>query len=973
MESERLHQIEELYHAALDRPQDGRVAFLDQACGEDRDLHRQVESLLEQESSLGRFLERPALEVAARALALDQRAADQAEPGSSLIGQTISHYRIARELGRGGMGVVYEAEDTRLGRPVALKFLRSEGLEPGDRIAGRSPGRAEARERFQREARAASALNHPNICAVYDVGEYRGDPFMVMEFLDGSTLKHLIGNNPPKTEAVLDLAIEIADALAAAHAKGIVHRDIKPSNIFVTRSASGHPSHAKILDFGLAKPQNELPYARRPSSDSAGTISETAPDLSLTTPGTTVGTVPYMSPEQARGETLDPRTDLFSFGVVLYEMACGRHPFGAGSPAATLHCILAEAPAPLEPSNPDLPPEFGRIVLKALEKDRELRYQSGAEMRADLKRLKRDSSSGSLAASARRTVARARSRWLWAIAAIPLLAAVALLAYLEIRPLPAPRVTAYTQLTNDDIIKSLGGTDGVRLYYSETSGTSHWVAQMTIGGGPPARITMPSPFFRLFGVSPDGSSLLAGEIVSYGQGPLWRVPILGGSPYRLGNLVASQAAWSPDGRRLAYSQGGDLFVALSDGSQVRKLSHTPGVIFRPAWSPDGRRIRFTAAEEQRHSQALWEVSVEQGRAHPLFARDTVPSDDCCGSWTPDGRYFIFARQGQIWASAEPRGLRRTNPKPVQLTSGGTPFTDAISARDGRRLFAVGMAARGEILRHDSRIRQFIQFLPGVSADFLAFSNDGQWVAYVTFPDGALWRSRADGSQPLQLTQPSPGSAALLPRWSPDGSELLYSLVKPGQLQEIYRISVQGGAPRELLPGWNQPASDANWSPDGKRVCFGGQSSTVERLPGPNIHILEIGTGVISPVPDANAFFSPRWSPDGRYLAALSLDSTRLALFDFATAQWRMLAKGTLFGFPTWSHDGRHIYYIQGLVNAAVMRIATNGRPAERVADLRNMHLTGFYGLSLSLTPDDQPIVTRDNGSQEIFAIDWETP
>jgi Tol biopolymer transport system component len=647
--------------------------------------------------------------------------------------------------------------------------------------------------------------------------------------------------------------------------------------------------------------------------------------------------------------------------------------------------------------NPECPAELERIINKSLEKDRDLRYQSAAEFRADLKRLRRDSSSGETlgtaatgwAAGPGDAVARARSalRRRWWVAAIVALIAVGLFAYVGLRPVPSPRVTGYQQITSDGFGKDLVGTDGVRLYFTEYSGLAHWIAQIAIGGGEPARVTMPSPSFQLLDVSPDGSSLLAGEIITYGQGLLWTVPILGGSPHRIGNLVAKAAAWSWDGQRVAYVQGSDLFVAQSDGSAALKLASVSGFILHPAWSPDGRRIRFTAGDEQRLSQTLWEVSTERANAHPLFPGWHNPPDECCGKWTADGKYFVFYSQGGIWALAERRGLlRRAAQQPVRLTSGPIPFAKVLPSKDGKHLFALGLAPRGEVVRYDDRSKQFVPFLSGVSGELVSFSKDGQWVAYITLPDGALWRSKADGSDRLQLIQSSffssmfsslaasatPQSYALNPRWSPDGSEIAYSSLAPGRLSKIYLIAAAGGQPQELLPNLNEVQSDPNWSPDGKRISFGGGPGAAT-LPSPNIHILELGTRTATDVPDSNGFFSPRWSPDGRYLAALSVDSTKLALFDFSTQKWENVVERGFYSWPCWSHDGRYVYYLQGVRSPAVMRFRTADRKAERVVDLKDIRTTGFYGVSLSLTPDDRPIVTRDIGTEEIFALDWQAP
>jgi dipeptidyl aminopeptidase/acylaminoacyl peptidase len=342
-----------------------------------------------------------------------------------------------------------------------------------------------------------------------------------------------------------------------------------------------------------------------------------------------------------------------------------------------------------------------------------------------------------------------------------------------------------------------------------------------------------------------------------------------------------------------------------------------------------------------------------------------PASECCGKWTADGKYFVFQAQGNIWGIAEKRSWFGKVGQPVQLTSGPMTFFLPLPSKDGKKLFVVGALDRGELTRYDVKSGAFVPFLSGISADSVRFSKDGQWVAYMSFPDGTLWKSKADGSQRMQLTYPP--LTALLPSWSPDGKQLVFYGFLPGKDAKMFMVSADGGTPRELLPEDSERKYDADWSSDGTKIIFGNGPAN----PSSSIRILDVNSHQLSTLPGSTGLYSPRWSTDGRYIAAMNSDSSSLMLFDIQTQKWEEIAKISL-GFPNWSKKSDYVYFLHEANEPSVMRVRIRDRKLERVADLKNFRQTGYYSVWLGMDPDDSPLLLRSTGTQEIYALDWQT-
>ncbi|HEV2234236.1 MAG TPA: winged helix-turn-helix domain-containing protein [Terriglobia bacterium] len=564
--------------------------------------------------------------------------------------------------------------------------------------------------------------------------------------------------------------------------------------------------------------------------------------------------------------------------------------------------------------------------------------------------------------------------WRWAlVAGVTVLSLAALIAALRLHAsLPSPRIVHYSQLTSDGRTK-LGPllTDGPRLYFVEkTTDGANSLVSIPVSGGDPVPIQTPFPKFTLFAVSPARSQILLGTSASGGQGEaLWTLPTSGGTPRRLGNLAADCAAWSPEGQRLAYSIGPDLYLAKSNGMESQKLVTMKSSIGGISWSPDGRTLRILLHPPSGDPDEIWDIGGRGGNLRRVLQRYAFSKG---GSWTPDGSYFVFTAalnsgaRSFIAALDDRRSLFHSAASlPTQLGSAGPfEFISAVPGLDSEKIFALGLQHRPELARYDARLKEFVPYLRGIPAYWANLSPDGQSIAYLSLPQHALWRARPDGDAPIQLTFPPLEVDGFA--WSPDGKQIAMRAREPGQPWRIYLIPSQGGAPRMLTSGTTDEGIPS-WSPDGRRIVFGDWpiSEAVEhdRL---GIHLVDLETKATTDLPGSENLWTARWSPDGRYIAALTITSRRLRVFDWVTGKWRSLNSPPVNN-PSWSHNGKYFYFDSTEVNRAIYRIRLADGKLERLASLQGTGAPTGWGSGL--TPDDSLVITQDLGFIEIYALD----
>lgn len=809
MDPERWKEIERLCQSALEMDSAKRASYLKGACAGDESLRKEVEVFLEQQTKAEGFLKDPAIEDAGKALAREQEKARAQE----LSGRSLARYSIREKLGEGGMGVVYKALDTRLDRLVSLKVL------PSDRVAD-----PERKRRFVKEAKAASALNHPNIVTVYDIDQVEGIDFIAMEYVAGKTLDRQIPPKGMRINKVLEIGIQIADALAAAHAAGIIHRDLKPSNIMVSDSGP-----VKILDFGLAK------LIEKPAPDNAENGPPETREFSLRTDeGMILGTAAYMSPEQAQGRKIDSRTDIFSFGAVLYEMVSGRKAFQGASLTATLAAVIRDEPMPLNEIVTDVPADLVKVIRRCLRKDPARRWQTMSDLRVALMELSEESLSQPVSDIAPTSSSNRRGL----IAALILLPVLATAIWLIFRNAgsqsPPPAVAQLTSYPGSEATPCFS-PDGQQVAFSWNGekADNYDIYVKMVGQENPLRLTTdPAPDgFPTW--SPDGKQI-AFQRAQPGNPEIRLVSPLGGPDQKLANLqVMGQMSWSPDGKWLAVARGANIqevgeirgiFLIPVDGSEPLRITDPkpPGYDTDPSFSPDGSSLAYASCKSKWSCDIVIQPLAPDWTPRGAARRITNQGLYIIGiTWSRDGTSLIYGGSVSWGITSRLRRVASTGTQQPELLqiAGFLALSPAIAPRGDRLVFAKGMA-NYDVWRYQ---------MGGVSAPFIAssladyggeYSPDGSRIAFESYRAGEIieiWTANADGSQPAQLIKGF-GRPQGTPRWSPDGRLIAFdSLGQDGQ-SNIFTVDAGGGRPQRISTGKSGDQLPS-WSRDGKWIYY----------------------------------------------------------------------------------------------------------------------------------------------------------
>jgi eukaryotic-like serine/threonine-protein kinase len=904
MKVERYQQIDEIFDAALELPTSERQTYLDEACRGDAELRKEVESLLKAFDKAEHFIESPALEIAAKSLA----DAPVAQPDAR-INQTFGHYRIISLLGAGGMGEVYLAEDSRLGRKVALKFLPAHFTKDAERVG-----------RFKREARAASALNHPNILTIYEIGQERENYFIATEFIEGHTIQHYVNNSKMRMRQAVDVAMQIAGALSAAHTAGIIHRDIKPHNIMLRSDG-----YVKVLDFGLAK------LTERGAVDTFQTVLSARTD-----PGRVMGTISYMSPEQALGQVVDQRTDIFSLGVVLYEMLTGSVPFKGNSAAAIFDEILNKKPAPIGISNPEISIEFERIINRALEKDREVRYQTASDMHAELKLLQRNLDSGATnsASSPNAMVQSIRMlrRRLWSRVALAVMVAALMVfgGWFLVAGLkkPAPnwadaKALKVTDFAGEEIFPNLSPDGKSLIYISRISG-NYDIYLKRIGAKKAENLT---ESYKEDDIQPAFSS--DGKRIAFRSarqgGGIFIMSETGESPKKLVDF-GYNPAWSPDGKEIVCTENSvstnsrtqsksKMWIVNATTGESRELPVTDAV--QASWSPHNKRIAYWSVPDGTQRD-IWTISTNHNDARPVMLDAAI---DINPVWAPDGRhlYFISNRKGTfgLWRIEIDEESGRTLGAPELVPLPSSRSSHISFSHDGKRLAFTQTTQNqnAQRLTFDPVTEKLIGEpenatygssnvgAPAISPDgsLLAFTKSGAGI------EAEVYVLKVGTDLTNQITDNVGNN--LIPRWSPDGKRIAVYSNENGPL-EIYAMNSDGSGRQQLTDAGGRGAVYGIWSPVDNRLAFSLFSGKT--------YIMDLTKPFKEQTLHETPFFPNSddhfiawdWSPDGKYLLGWGTghkaQESGIYIYSLETQLYERISE--ISGRPIWLNDSRRLIF-----------------------------------------------------------------